>query len=453
MIVLGLGSSDRAALDWLRRAVAALKARPELRLLRSSPIYASDALLPEGAPESWNVPYLNLAIAAVAADGLLTPARLLHALKDLERELGRRERPRWAPREIDIDLLAWDGVHLDTPTLRLPHPGLLERPFALLPLADVAPELLAPGRLAAGTRALEQARLWSAPGASVPFRTRRTLDRLTELVAILNLTPDSFSDGGRLATGQAILEAAHAAIDSGARVLDLGAESTRPGAKPITEDEEWRRLEPALKLLAPLRASVPGLKLSLDTRHAGTAERALETGALDWLNDVSGLVSDRMVALARAGTVDVVVMHSLSVPARRDQVLPRDADAPSEVVAWGQKRLASLVRQGIAPGRVILDPGVGFGKTAEQSLELLRQAWRLHEWGARVLIGHSRKSFLAGLESDPAGRDLETALISARLADQGIEYLRVHDCGSQARALRLSAAWDGRAELRGARPC
>ena len=456
MIALGLGSSDRNALGWLRRTLAALKNFPELQVVKVSPVYESQALLPAGAPASWNVPYLNLVVACEATHAPLSPPELLGKLKQLEKKLGRLERGRWAPREIDIDLLAWTGVRLDSENLSIPHPGLLERPFALLPLAMAAPELLA----ACDPRARAQALRWNAPGAHVPYATRKSLERLTELVAILNLTPDSFSDGGNLPDEESILRAAQTAVRAGAQVLDLGAESTRPGAAPIDAQEEWDRLAPALRVLAPLRASTPGLKLSIDSRRPETFERALESGAVDWLNDVTGFESPRMRALARTSGADIVVMHSLSIPPSRELTLPLNRDPMEALLTWGREKLESLVHEKIEPGRVILDPGLGFGKSPEQNFRLLQQARKLHGWGTRILIGHSRKSFLAPLFSGPSeaapkaeARDLETAMLSAELADQGIEYLRVHDVASQARALRLSAAWDGSARFRGMEPC
>jgi 2-amino-4-hydroxy-6-hydroxymethyldihydropteridine diphosphokinase/dihydropteroate synthase len=157
-------------------------------------------------------------------------------------------------------------------------------------------------------------------------------------------------------------------------------------------------------------------------------------------------------------------MHSLGVPPSSARQLDAACDPIETLLEWGRRKLEALASEGIEPHRVILDPGVGFGKSPAQNLELLRHAHRLHGWGTRILVGHSRKSFLAALHPQQAGpaypntptgptpaaaeRDLETAILSQRLADQGIEYLRVHDPASQARALGLSAAWDGRSILR-----
>jgi 2-amino-4-hydroxy-6-hydroxymethyldihydropteridine diphosphokinase/dihydropteroate synthase len=452
MIVLGLGSSGGDALSWLRKAVAGLA--PLVRITAVSPVYESDAMLPEGAPASWDIPYLNLAVAcelrSSSADSSFdsdstSPLALLSNVKRLEKALGRKERERWAPREIDIDILDWEGVRLNSSELSIPHPGLLKRPFALLPLTDVAPGLA--GQLGQLDPLLAH---WRNPDSlNVPFRTRKSALCLTELVAILNVTPDSFSDGGAFQLDSEtllesqVLERARRAQAAGATVLDLGAESTRPGATPVPPELEWQRLKPALKALREVRAQT-GIRLSLDSRSPETVERALNSGPLDWINDVGGFSDPRMRELARDSGADLIFMHSLGVPPDRAVTLTTDRDPISSILDWARTRIDDLEGAGIARRRLIFDPGIGFGKTPAQNLAILRWARRFHELGVRILIGHSRKSFLGalGLEG-PRDRDLETALLSTRLADLGIEYLRIHDVQSQARALKLSAAWDG----------
>lgn len=229
---------------------------------------------------------------------------------------------------------------------------------------------------------------------------------------------------------------------AGASVIDVGAESTRPGATPLSAGEEWDRLAPLLpELLA--RCKGGGVEVSVDTRHAKTAERALALGA-DWINDVSGLADPAMRAVVRDASCSIVVMHSLSIPADKARVLPEDAEPVAEVLAWWQLRKAELAGTGIAPERLIFDPGIGFGKTAQQSLALLRGVVRLQAEGTPLLIGHSRKSFLSAFTEAPAGsRDLETAVVSGWLARQGVTYLRVHALAENALALQLSEALDG----------
>jgi dihydropteroate synthase len=229
---------------------------------------------------------------------------------------------------------------------------------------------------------------------------------------------------------------------AGATIDERGAESTRPGGAAISPEVEWERLEP---VLAPLvGAAPPGVAISVDTRHPATAERAIEAGAR-WINDVTGFASPGMRRAVRAASVELVAMHSLSVPVARGALLPPEADAVEVVLEWARRRLAELERDGIDPARVIIDPGVGFGKSGEQNVALIRDAAAFLDLGVRVLVGHSRKSFLGRwfeptepAAALPAERDLETAVLSAALAAQQVDYLRVHDVRGSARALR---AW------------
>ncbi len=261
---------------------------------------------------------------------------------------------------------------------------------------------------------------------------------MTVLVGILNLTPDSFSDGGRHVSPEAALAQAEHLLKAGAGLLDVGAESTRPGAIPISPEEEWARLAPSLPaLLALTRAH--GAELSLDTRHAETARRALPLG-VDWINDVQGLDNDAMVEAVRDHACRLVIMHHLGVPVVPGVTLPPEADAVEVVVEALAARVATLEARGIARARLILDPGLGFGKSAAQSLDLLRRASAFRAVGLPVLIGHSRKSFLGGV---PEGRDGATLAASLHLAQQGIEYLRVHDVANHAQGLAMAEVLHG----------
>jgi len=241
------------------------------------------------------------------------------------------------------------------------------------------------------------------------------------------VTPDSFSDGGRF-RAPADLEAHLDAIEPCAGMVDVGAESTRPGARMLPWEEEWARLEP---VLARLRARAAGRMLaprvSVDTRHAESARRALAAGATI-VNDVSGAGEPALLdAVATAGA-DYVLMHSLTIPADPKRTLARDADVMAELLAWFEGKLAALAAAGIPPARTILDPGIGFGKTSVQSEAILRKLDALAAFPCRILVGHSRKSFLRAISPVPAAeRDLESIGVSLRLPGRGADILRVHD--------------------------
>jgi 2-amino-4-hydroxy-6-hydroxymethyldihydropteridine diphosphokinase/dihydropteroate synthase len=416
-VYLGLGSNLGDRRDNLARALREL-APHELDLARVSPIVESPALLPDDAPADWNQPFLNL-VAHCRSDA--QPHEILAGLKQIERALGRQDRGRWAPRPIDLDLLLYGGETIATERLRVPHPGLTERAFVLTPLAALAPHLVIPGR---GSRTvLEHAR----------FERRH----LPVWMGIVNLTPDSFSDGGELGDLETVERHVRELVGAGAAIVDLGAESTRPGATPLSADEEWARLEPALaRLVDRYRGDVLRPRFSIDTYHVTTARRALALGA-DIVNDVSGLTAQPMIELAATTGAEFVAMHNLGVPADKARTLPADQDPTAAVESWLEQRIEEWQRAGMDLARVVFDPGIGFGKNALQSLRILRNVERLHRFGLRLLVGHSRKSFMHHVAAAERGdRDLFTVGASLKLCDAGVDILRVHNVAAHAAAYR-----------------
>ncbi len=245
----------------------------------------------------------------------------------------------------------------------------------------------------------------------------------TKLVAIINITPDSFSDGGECFSPDSAIAAIKHVISSSADVIDIGAESTRPGATPIAHAEEWQRLKPVLEFLSTY--PMGGIKISVDTRHAETAKKAL---ALDvhWINDVSGINDAAMIEAVKHSDCKLVFMHSLSVPADKNIVLPENIDPVQSIIAWANKRIASLEATGIARNRLIFDPGIGFGKTPKQSQEILNRVDEFRVLDMPIFIGHSRKSFLMHAQT-LAEKDAATLAISRELVAKGVDYIRVHN--------------------------
>jgi dihydropteroate synthase len=261
-----------------------------------------------------------------------------------------------------------------------------------------------------------------------------------KLVGILNITPDSFSDGGKHFDPAAAVAHALELTRHGAHVLDIGAESTRPGAILISADDEWARLEPVLKLLMKTDfGNDTRPLLSLDTRHGETADRALSYG-IDWINDVGGFESPSMIEAVIESKTKLVVMHSLGVPPSKEQVLAQDQDPISFLINWGEKTITRLMKSRISPDRIILDPGIGFGKTPAQALHIIRNASCLKNLGVEILFGHSRKSLFTTFTSAlAANRDVETLAASLYLARHGVDYLRVHDVQMHTRAFKVQA--------------
>ncbi len=263
--------------------------------------------------------------------------------------------------------------------------------------------------------------------------------------AIINLTPDSFYDGGRHTGLSAVLQYCRACAAAGVGVLDLGAESTRPGALPVRAEEEWLRLEPVLTAIAGLTgpdtaAGEPAPAVSVDTYHAGTARQALLAGA-DIINDISAFNFDpalkEVLLEHRPG---YVLMHS-SAPPRTMQVAPVYTDVVAEVKRFLETKMNELVRDGFPEEQILLDPGIGFGKTLAHNLELLRRLDCLAELGRPLLIGLSNKSLfgdLLGLQVTERARATQTAV--AVLALQNVYAHRVHEALETMQTLELVEA-------------
>jgi len=256
-------------------------------------------------------------------------------------------------------------------------------------------------------------------------------------MGVVNVTPDSFSDGGVHFDPTVAIAAARRMVAEGAALVDVGGESTRPGSDGVSVDEELRRVVPVLEGLAA--ADVP---VSIDTAKAEVARRAIELGA-ELVNDVSALRADPDLAgvVADAGAY-LCLMHMQGEP-RTMQLDPRYDDVASEVAAFLEERLAFAVSQGIAEERICLDPGIGFGKTAQHNFELVRRLDVLLALGRPVLIGFSRKSSLGRVTGDP---DAKTGPLSASVAaavaayERGASILRVHDVREHVEALAVSRA-------------
>lgn len=421
--ILSLGSNlgDRRVL--LEQALGMLGPRG-VAPLRVSPVVESPALLPAEAPSDWNRPFLNAAVECATDQG---PTELLATLKSIETALGRRDAPRWSPRPIDLDILLYDDEQLHSEQLTIPHQGLLVRPFALAPLAAIAPGRTIPG----------------AYGQTALAAYRRLASPLPVWMGIVNVTPDSFSDGGLHTEWSEVEATIDGMTGTGAGWIDLGAESTRPGATPLTAEQEWQRLAPILeRTIGHLKRSLLRPGISVDTYHADVARRAIELG-VDAVNDVGGLTDPAMIELARSSRVDWIAMHSVSIPADRGRTLATDSSAVDQVDAWLTDRLATWSRAGLDLDRIVFDPGIGFGKTPLQSLELLRGIERFVRDDLRVLVGHSRKSYMKPLGGeDSRTRDLLTVGASLDLASRGADILRVHNVEDHV------TAWRGFAHVR-----
>lgn len=257
-------------------------------------------------------------------------------------------------------------------------------------------------------------------------------------MGILNVTPDSFSDGGKFTGTDAALLHAMTMLDEGADIIDVGGESTRPGSAEVSTDEELRRVIP---VITALRAARPSARISIDTRHPEVAAAALNAGA-DIVNDITGLTNPAMRALCAESPCGIILMHMQGTPATMQQN-PQYVDVVAEVRNFFTLQVQQAAAEGISPERICLDPGIGFGKTTEHNLALIRHLAELRVQELPLMMALSRKRFIGELlgDSQQAKKEaLPTVVMSLLAAANGADVHRVHDVSALHQALSLHQA-------------
>jgi dihydropteroate synthase/2-amino-4-hydroxy-6-hydroxymethyldihydropteridine diphosphokinase len=444
-IFLGLGTNLGNRYRNLQRALTALSTFVTITAV--SPVYESAAWGFTSQPD-----FLNLCLGGQTT---LAPHELLAAAKQVERDLGREPTHRWGPRLIDIDLLLYDDLVLQTEPLALPHPSLPERAFVLAPLADIAPEIVHPvtgqtiqEMLAAldtsSLRRLEG--VMHHQGGQIARRKTPDWGARTYVMGILNVTPDSFSGDGVLRRDdwlQAAVAQARQFVADGADILDVGGESTRPGSTPVTEAQELARVLPVIEAV---RAVVEVL-ISVDTYRSAVAGAALAAGA-DWINDVWAMRMDPdMAGLIAGAGCPVALMHNRSKPkdvAQEERLGGRYIgvaydDLIEDIKRELQESIDLALAAGVQPEQIILDPGVGFGKTVSQNLQLINELHYFRAPGYPILLGPSRKSFIGYTLNLPPEERLEgTAAAVAVGIARGADIVRVHDVKPMVRVARMT---------------
>jgi dihydropteroate synthase/2-amino-4-hydroxy-6-hydroxymethyldihydropteridine diphosphokinase len=392
--------------------------------------------------------FLNICISGKT---FLRPDQFLSASKEIEEKVGRQPSRHWGPRLIDIDLLYYERLVIHEEELTIPHPGLTERAFVLKPLAEIAEKFIDP-QLNISVAELAQSiddravKLLQDPLGTLRRPVHFSWGIKTYVMGIINVTPDSFSGDGLSNQDEWIKKARDQAIsfvDHGADILDVGGESTRPGSSPISAEEEMRRIVPVITAIRRL-VNVP---ISIDTYRATVAKAALTAGA-DWINDVWGLRMDQeMAAFVGKRGCPIVIMHNRSKPKDVEQetrlggryVGVKYDDLISDIRQELQGSIDIALNQGVDKNRIILDPGLGFGKTVKQNLRLLDRLDSLKDLGFPLLVGPSRKSFIGfSLNLPPDERVEGTAATVAIAIDRGADIIRVHDVKEMARVAGMT---------------
>lgn len=258
----------------------------------------------------------------------------------------------------------------------------------------------------------------------------------TRIMGILNVTPDSFSDGGNFHSVDKAVQHATELIEAGADILDVGGESTRPYAEPVSLEDELARTVPVIKAVRELHST----PISIDTTKAEVARQALAAGA-DIINDISALKHDpEMIKVVQETDAQVIIMHMQGTPADM-QNRPEYKDVVEEIMAFFEERLEWMTSQGVIRSRIIVDPGIGFGKTLPHNLAIIKHLDKFRSLGQQVLLGHSRKSFLGLLTGQEADqRDLSTAVVSALSVQSMVDIIRVHNVNATRQALQIAEA-------------
>ncbi|MBN1918912.1 MAG: dihydropteroate synthase [Verrucomicrobia bacterium] len=305
-------------------------------------------------------------------------------------------------------------------------------------MSSHAPKKARPDAAEAETARTREAATTAAPRPRFTLTwggRRLELGERTALMGIVNVTPDSFSDGGRFLDAKRAVDHCLRLVDEGADLLDVGGESTRPGAPVVPADEECRRVLPVIEAVA----ACTDIPISVDTGKPEVARAALEAGAA-LVNDVSAGANPALLALAAERGVPVVLMHMQGTP-RTMQLDPHYTDVIAEVAAFLEARCTAAIAAGVAPERLIVDPGIGFGKTVEHNFEIIARLPELHVLGRPLLLGPSRKSFIGKtLDLDVGERLLGTAAVVAACVLGGAHIVRVHDVAEMRQVCAIADA-------------
>lgn len=417
-VYIALGSNLVNRLAYLHQGIDHLKSGV-LNNVVASIVLETPALVLPNSPADWDRPYLNV---LVRGETHLDPDALLARLKAIERQLGRDpNHERWSPRTLDLDIVLYDEECVQNEQLSIPHPGLYNRWFLAHLMALINPDGKDPKTQVSFAELAAQ-----IPRPKAPFIRSFVLE--PRCMGIVNVTPDSFSDGGLSFAPDAAVARCNQLTQEGAALVDIGAQSTRPDGVQITPEEEWRRLKPVLDSL-----DFNAVQVSVDTYQAFVIKQLVEHYPVAWINAFPHLLSDEILHIIAHQECSVCIMHALSIPAKRNEYLHNLNPA---LIDWSTHQIERLTRLGFSTDKIILDFGIGFGKNAYQTRKLLQ---RYSEWAAKTgcltLLGHSRKSYINAFSHQEASqRDLETVAISLALR-HSINYIRVHNVELHQRAL------------------
>jgi 2-amino-4-hydroxy-6-hydroxymethyldihydropteridine diphosphokinase/dihydropteroate synthase len=430
MIFVSIGSNIGQRLNNLRRAVLLLE-KNCLSNIRCSIVLETQAILPLNSSSEWNKSYLNM---VVCGESEMSSYQLLQALKSIENEIGRLENyDKWSPRVIDLDILLYNNEVINTSTLQIPHSELLNRNFLihLIAMLDPLHHYSSIERHTYNNKTFGEI-AHSIENINQSFTKSFVL--FPKLVGIVNVTPDSFSDGGENFNSVKAVEKTLQLISDGATVVELGPQSTRPSAIKLTHEEEFKRLKPVLD---GLKDNIENdyIKISIDTFWPETVHKVLQNYSIAIINDVKGDFDDKTLQMIAEYGCKIIIMHSLTIPPNKNTRISDEISAIDSIYTWADATVNRLLKCGFTNKNIIIDPGIGFGKSAYQNIQILRDIKKLKKFGCPILVGHSRKGYINSFHNEilPQERDLETIAVSNAMRELQIDYLRVHNIADHQR--------------------
>lgn len=428
-VFFALGSNVDDREEFILSAIFYL--RKICKIIKISNIYESKAW-----GNTNQASFLNFCIKATTN---LTPIELLNAVKEIEIKVGRIKREHWGPREIDIDILFYNDLIIEQKDLNIPHPYIIERSFFLKPLADLEPNFIHPKN---GKLIKELNSRVSDKDLTLynPLFKKLHLESSTLVMGIINLTKDSFSNDGLLSETnyeKVLIEKLEKQLNEGATIIDIGAESTKPGFEQISIESEIEIITNAIKII---RAKSKCL-ISVDTRNSKTAKIALNSGA-DMINSVAGRFDQQMFTVVKEYNCPFVLMHNSSdraVVSKDHFSISSHTDIIKEVFTELELLVGQALNFGINKNNLIIDPGIGFGKTVKENLELINKLEVFNRLKLPILFGASRKSFIGKTLNLEVNERLYPSIAVQTIAQiKGARIIRTHDVKATREATQMT---------------
>lgn len=441
VFAIGIGSNLGNRISNIERGINLLK-EYGIRILKTSLIYQNKALVLESdkGREDYDIDFFNLVVLCDFFDITLIPLDLLSILKKIEKDIGRVESSKWSPRIIDLDLLFYDDVVLKSERLNLPHQGICERPFVLLPLLQISGDWIYPD---------DSNVYYNKSIAEICQEKKISKDDFVnvlplnpKIMGIVNVTNDSFSGDGYLNddfNSEKICNEIWQKFLDGASVLDFGFHSTRPNANVIDVDEEIRRAKIIMDDFFHYKylksKIVP--EISIDSFYPEVIQYCIDNYRVDIVNDVSGLERIELLDCVANSERKMVLMHNLGIPPDPKRLIDFGTDIIEVLFEWFDKKIQEVLNYKgglVRESQIILDPGLGFGKSIYHQWEIVRRIHELKEkFNFPILFGHSRKSFLKNI-SNVDKKVYQTLGVSLSVA-KSVDYLRIHDVKVHCEAL------------------